>query len=52
MIGFLVIGFLVFSSPVPMVIDELERKFVYEKDDELGVFMEGPAELVFNGEIQ
>ena len=25
---------------------------VYEKDDELGVLMEGPAELVFNGEIQ
>jgi diaminopimelate epimerase len=25
---------------------------VYEKDGEIGVFMEGPARLVFNGEIQ
>ena len=25
---------------------------VYEKKEELGAFMEGPAQLVFDGEIQ
>ena len=25
---------------------------IYNEDDNIGVFMQGPAELVFNGEIQ
>ena len=25
--------------------------FIYEKDDELGAFMEGPAQLVYDGEF-
>ena len=42
-----------FDSEVLLHLPGGDLKFnVYEKEEELGAFMEGPAQLVFDGEIQ
>ena len=42
-----------FDSEVLLHLPCGDLKFnVYEKKEELGAFMEGPAQLVFDGEIQ
>ncbi len=44
---------LFFDSEVLLHLPGGDLKFnVYEKEGELGAFMEGPAQLVFDGEIQ